>query len=246
MQGFQVISRDLDLKSCSCKFHRIKIRLQLEFYISCFSFKKLFISPNMKKGLLIFAFLTFGAAVQAQIGVRAGLGSANFTNGGSMRAFTSIIRPHLGAYYGIKATEKLTVEPGLFYSGKGFKTVPLGTTQEFQESLSYVDIPVLVRYAVNADFNVFVGPQAGFLLSRTYTKGSDKITDTAPVGGYEIGGVLGVGYQLTAELNLQASYDFGISPFKYFQADVNNSILKLSVGYALPSKAAKEKAEKGQ
>jgi hypothetical protein len=200
----------------------------------------------MKKGLLLIAFLIFAATAQAQLGVRAGLGSANFTNGGSMRAFTSIIRPHLGAYYGIQATEKVTIEPGLYYSGKGFKTVPLGTTQEFQESLSYVDIPVLARYAVNEDFNVFAGPQAGFLLARTYTKGSDKITDTTPVGGYEIGGVLGVGYQLTAELNLQASYDFGLAPFKYFQADVNNSILKLSIGYKLPSKKAKEKTEQEQ
>ena len=200
----------------------------------------------MKKGLLLFAFLIFAAAAQAQIGVRAGLGSSNFSNGGRMRAFSSIIRPHLGAYYGIQANEKLTVEPGIFYSGKGFKPVPLGTTQEFQESLSYVDIPVLARYAVNADFNVFMGPQVGFLLARTYTKGTEKITDTAPVGGYEIGGVLGVGYQLTAELNLQASYDFGIAPFKYFQADVNNSVLKLSIGYTLPSKAAKEKTEQEQ
>jgi hypothetical protein len=197
----------------------------------------------MKKGLFLLAFLIFTAAAQAQIGVRAGIGSANLSNEGRIRDYTSILRPHFGAYYGIQATEKLTVEPGLFYSGKGFKTIPLGTTQEFQESFSYVDIPLLARYVVNEDFNVFAGPQAGFLLGRTYTKGSEKITDTAPVGGYEIGGVLGVGYQLTAELNLQASFDFGIAPFKYFQADVNNSVLKLSIGYTLPSKAAKEKKE---
>ena len=118
--------------------------------------------------------------------------------------------------------------------------------KEFTESLSYVDIPVLVRYALNEDFNVFAGPQVGFLLARTYTEGSVKLTDTAPVGGYEIGGVFGVGYQLTAELNLQASYDFGIAPFKYFQADVNNTVFKLSIGYTLPSKASKEKTEQEQ
>ncbi|MEY3648129.1 MAG: hypothetical protein RLZ13_1014 [Bacteroidota bacterium] len=108
----------------------------------------------MKKGLFLLAFLIFAAAAQAQIGIRAGIGSANLSNEGRIRDYTSIIRPHFGAYYGIQATEKLTVEPGLFYSGKGFKTIPLGTTQEFQESFSYVDIPVLARYAVNEDFNV--------------------------------------------------------------------------------------------
>lgn len=197
----------------------------------------------MKKGLFLLACLIFAATAQAQIGIRAGVGSTNFSTKDVQRAFNSIIRPHLGAYYGIKATDKLTVEPGIFYAGKGFKDVPLGTTQELQEIFSYLDIPVLARYAINSNINVFAGPQAGFLLARTYTKGTEKITDTAPVGGYEIGGVLGVGYQLTAELNVQASYDFGIVPFKYFQADVNNTVLKLSFGYTLPSKTAKEKTE---
>jgi hypothetical protein len=120
------------------------------------------------------------------------------------------------------------------------------TNKEFKESLNYLDIPVLVRYAFSPAFIVFAGPQVGFLLTRTYTTVDKKFTDTAPVGGYEIGGVLGVGYQLTAELNLQASYDFGIAPFKYFQADVNNTVFKLSIGYTLPSKAAKEKTEQEQ
>ena len=194
----------------------------------------------MKKGLLLIACLIFAVAAQAQLGVRAGIGSSNFSNGDVQRAFTPLIRPHFGAYYGMKVTEKLTVEPGLFYSGKGISTVNVNN-KEFEESLSYLDIPVLARYAVSPAFNVFVGPQAGFLLARTYTEGSVKLTDTAPVGGYEIGGVFGVGYQLTAELNLQASYDFGIAPFKYFGNDVNNTVFKLSVGYTLPSKAAKEK-----
>ncbi len=199
----------------------------------------------MKKNLLLLAFLIFASAAQAQIGVRAGIGSSNFSNGDVQRAFTSLIRPHFGAYYGMKVSEKLTVEPGLFYSGKGMSTVNV-KNKEFEESLSYLDIPVLVRYAVNEDFNVFMGPQAGFLLARTYTEESVKITDTAPVGGYEIGGVMGVGYQLTAELNLQASYDFGIVPFKYFEADHHNTVFKLSIGYTLPSKAAKEKTEQEQ
>jgi hypothetical protein len=197
----------------------------------------------MKKGLFLLAFLTLAVAAQAQFGIRAGLGSTNYSIGDVQFAFNSVIRPHLGAYYGIKATEKFTVEPGIFYAGKGFKDVPLGTTQELQEIFSYLDIPVLARYSVSPAFNVFAGPQVGFLLARTFTKGSEKSTDTAPVGGYEIGGVFGVGYQLTPELNLQASYDFGIAPFKYFQADVNNTVFKLSLGYNLPTKAAKEKAE---
>jgi hypothetical protein len=191
----------------------------------------------MKKGFLLLAFLIFATAVQAQIGIRAGIGSSNFSNGDVQRGFTSLIRPHFGVYYGINAMEKLTVEPGLFFSGKGIRTCcNTITKKEFEESLSYLDIPVLVRYSLSPAFNVFAGPQAGFLLARTYTSGDQKFTETAPVGGYEIGGVFGVGYQLTADINIQTSYDFGIVPFKYFQADVNNTVFKLSLGYTFPSK----------
>ena len=197
----------------------------------------------MKKGFLLLAFLIFAAAAQAQIGIRAGIGSSNFSNGESQRAFTSTTGVHLGAYYGIKATDKLTVEPGLFYSGKGYKTVPLGATQEIKESLGYLDIPVLARYAINSSFNVFAGPQAGFLLSRTRTTGSVKDTNAESLGGYEIGAVLGAGYQMASGLNLQVSYDFGVVPFNYYEFEVNNTVFKLSVGYTLPSKAAKEKTE---
>ena len=200
----------------------------------------------MKKGLLLVTFLIFAAAAQAQLGLRAGLGSSNFSNGDVQRGFTSLIKPHLGAYYGLEVTEKLTVEPGMFFSGKWISTTSKVTNKEFKESLSYLDIPVFVRYAVNEDFNVFAGPHAGFLIARNYTEGSLKITDTAPVGGYEIGGVFGVGYKLNSGINLQASYDFWIAPFQYFQADVNNTVYKLSIGYTLPSKNAKEKTEQEQ
>ncbi|MDA0314332.1 MAG: porin family protein [Bacteroidetes bacterium] len=197
----------------------------------------------MKKGVLILAFLIFTAAAQAQIGVRAGIGSTNFSNGESQRAFTSITGIHLGAYYGLRATNKLTVEPGLFYSGKGYKTVPLGASQEIKENLGYLDIPLLARYAFNSTFNLFAGPQAGFLLSRTRTSGTVKDTNAESLGGYEIGAILGMGYQMSSGVNLQFSYDFGVVPFKYYEFEVNNTVFKLSVGYTLPSKAAKEKTE---
>lgn len=197
----------------------------------------------MKKGLLLLTFICALTAAQAQIGIRAGLGSANFSNGESQRAFTSITGIHLGAYYGIKATDKITIEPGLFYSGKGYKTVPLGTTVEISENLGYLDIPILARYAINSNLNVFAGPQAGFLLSRTRTTGSVKDTNAESLGGYEVGAVFGAGYQLTSGVNLQVSYDFGLAPFNYYEFEVNNTVFKLSLGYTLPTKVVKEKVE---
>jgi hypothetical protein len=194
----------------------------------------------MKKGLLLLTFLCALTAVHAQIGLRAGLGSANFSNGDSQRAYTSSTTFHLGAYYGFQATEKLVIEPGLFFSRKGYNTIAPGTTTEIDEKLGYLDVPVIVRYSLNSSINVFAGPQAGFLLTRTYNKGNLKDNRVDPIGGYEIGGVMGIGYSFANNLNLQLSYDFGIVPFNYYEFEVNNTVFKLSLGYTLPSKAVKE------
>lgn len=197
----------------------------------------------MKKGFLGLLFFGLLSIAQAQIGIRAGFSSTNFSNGDSQRAYTSLSRLHLGGYYRLKATEKLAVEPGLAFAGKGYTAVPLGSTEEVTEKLTYVEVPVLARYSINSQFNAFVGPQASFLLARTYSKGSTTDTNLDPVGGYEIGAVMGVGYSFPTGVNLQLSYDFGLVPFNYYEFEVNNTVFKLSVGYTLPSKASKEKTE---
>ena len=38
--AIQLISKEVNLKRCCLGFYRIKIRFQLEFHISCYSFKK--------------------------------------------------------------------------------------------------------------------------------------------------------------------------------------------------------------
>jgi hypothetical protein len=56
------------------------------------------------------------------------------------------------------------------------------------------------------------------------------------LGGYEVGAVIGAGYQVASGVNLQVSYDFGLVPFNYYEFEVNNTVFKLSVGYTLPTK----------
>ena len=41
------------------------------------------------------------------------------------------------------------------------------------------------------------------------------------------------GLKVAAGLNLQASYDLGLSSLNYFNTDVSNRVLKLSIGYTL-------------
>ncbi|SFT66932.1 Outer membrane protein beta-barrel domain-containing protein [Algoriphagus locisalis] len=181
----------------------------------------------MKK-LLAFVFVLglFGTA-HAQFGLRAGFSSANFSDFDSdpLSGF------HAGAYYKIGAGF-LAFEPGIQYSQKGYTNLLNGSPSTDKELLSYLDVPVLVRVNFLPFLNVFAGPQGSVLVSRNreFSDGSTEST-TEPIRGYDISGVVGVGANLPLGLNAQVSYDIGFQSVNYYNQDVKNNVLKISLGY---------------
>ncbi|WP_339874352.1 porin family protein [uncultured Algoriphagus sp.] len=182
----------------------------------------------MKKLLVLFFVLGLFSTANAQFGVRAGLNSANFTD------FESDPRAgfHVGAYFR-KDLGLISIEPGLQYSQKGHERVgATGSPAVKNERLNYVDLPVLLRVNFLPFLNVFAGPQGSVLVSRKleYVDGSTETT-TEPIKGYDIAGVVGVGAKLPLGLNAQVSYDIGLQSANYYNQDVKNNVLKLSIGY---------------
>lgn len=182
----------------------------------------------MKK-LLVFVFaLGIFGTVQAQFGVRAGFSSANFSNFDS----DAIAGFHAGAYFK-KDFEFFSVEPGLQYSQKGYERNGMtGTSAVKNEKLSYLEVPVLVRVNLLPYLNVFAGPQGSILVSRKleFVDGSTE-TSTEPIKGYDVAGVVGIGANLPLGLNAQLSYDIGFQSVNYYDQDVKNNVLKISLGY---------------
>lgn len=182
----------------------------------------------MKKLLvLVFALGFFGTA-QAQFGVRAGLSSANFSDFDS----DPILGFHAGAYYK-KDLGFISIEPGIQYSQKGYERMgTTGTPAVKNDRLSYLDIPVLVRFNFLPILNIFAGPQGSVLVARKlgFADGSTD-TSTEPIKAYDLGGVIGVGANLPLGLNAQLSYDIGFQSLNYYNQDVKNNVLKISIGY---------------
>lgn len=179
----------------------------------------------MRKVLLVFFLLGIVATSHAQFGVRAGFNSANFSN----TNFDARSGFHFGGFYTF-GEGLISVEPGIQFSQKGFETTDdMGVSIE--EKLGYLDIPVLFRLNLIPVVNVFLGPQASLLASRFYQKGDETSDNTDPIRGYDLGGVIGAQAKLPLGFNVQASYDFGLSSLNYFDSNVKNQVLKLSLGY---------------
>ncbi len=183
------------------------------------------------------ALAMFSVESMAQQGPGIGIrGGANFFNFGgadaSSNEYTNRAGFHAGLYSTLFLGERLALEPGVFYSVKGT------TNDDFANSravLNYVDVPVLLRLYLGEGFNIFGGPQASFLMSSQFEGdffGSTFSYDTEAIRETDFGLVVGVGYNLPAGLNLQGSYDFGMTPvFKNSEAEIYNRGFKVSLGY---------------
>jgi Outer membrane protein beta-barrel domain len=93
---------------------------------------------------------------------------------------TNRIGGNFGLINNIKLTEKLTLTPEFLpLSGRGIKDVPVLTTgnpdlddllvdpSSTDRKLSYIDIPVLLKYKLSPRFSVSAGPQLSFLTGAT-------------------------------------------------------------------------------
>ncbi len=180
----------------------------------------------MKKILVLFFTLgIFGCANAQLFGVRAGLSSANFSD----TNYNAKVGFHVGGYYRFEI-DNFAIEPGIQFSQKGYEANEKTTGSVIDERLNYLDFPLLFRLDVIPVLNVFAGPQASFLLSRKYELAGVTSTSTEVIRGYDFGGIIGIGAYITGGLNLQLSYDFGLTGLNYFDTDVKNQVLKISAG----------------
>ncbi|SEG41995.1 porin family protein [Algoriphagus boritolerans] len=190
----------------------------------------------MKKIFLVLSIVTLlgvNAKAQSGIGIRGGASFFNF--GGedvSENDYTNRAGFHAGIYASILGAGPVSIEPGVYYSVKGTQNDDIANTRAI---LDYVDVPVLLRLKFGEGFNVFAGPQVSFLTNSRFEGdfgGSTLSLDTDSIKDTDAGLVFGLGYNLPKGLNIQGSYDYGMTPlFKNSDADVYNRGFKVSLGY---------------
>lgn len=180
----------------------------------------------MKKVSIILVALIFMLGYQqahSQTGIRVGLNYPDI-EGISSQANTGF---HAGMYSKINFLGLVAIEPGVQYSQKGCKVDDSGVNAA--DRLHYIDVPLLVRLGVFPMVNIFAGPQASFLVARRY-EGNTTFTEIGELKNYDLGGVVGLGVNLPLGLNVQGSYDFGLTSINYEGMDTKNSVFKLSLG----------------
>jgi len=161
---------------------------------------------------------------------------------------------HAGISAEYAFSEMITLEPGLYYSmqGSAFK---IGTVK-FGLHSDYLNVPLLLKVYVVNGFNLFAGPQFGYLMnSRIKVKTGINLVDSIlgivskniDLSEYEnkfdVAITAGLGYQMPNGLSISASYLLGMAnvpklgDIKLGDAtydlnpDAKNSVLQISIGF---------------
>jgi opacity protein-like surface antigen len=198
----------------------------------------------MKKIILsAIAVMTFAFtnAQEIKFGVKGGINLATLT--GDVDDISSKVGFHVGGFAEFKLSEKFAIQPELLFSTQGAKFKESGDdfSSEDKLNLSYINLPVMVKFYVVPKFSVEAGPQIGFLVSakEKYEVKTDgeKTSSSEDAKDYyksiDFGVNFGAGYDFTKNISAGLRYNLGLSNIAKYGDDskVKNSVFSLSVGY---------------
>ncbi|UOY08959.1 PorT family protein [Muricauda sp. SCSIO 64092] len=166
----------------------------------------------------------------------AGAGSASsFFGGGSEEAIPGFF---IGASLDTPLNSKLSAQTGLRFSTKGSKTT-IDNLGSIKTRLTYIDIPLQLRYPIRPKFTVQGGLQPSILLGANEKSEVNGDTTEQDVKdnykGFDLAATLGVGYIFNDNLSVQLGYDHGFLNLEEQQGfgDVKNRVIRLGVLYTL-------------
>ena len=205
--------------------------------------------------------LCTSAQVTPQFTVKAGLSSAGIrgeaaSNLNNLLDFTSGMVTtqnrtgfFAGVAVGIPLNEKITLEPGIYYSQKGYelrgelgiKGVEfLGANARARLQSDYIDVPILLKANLGGGLKIFAGPQISYLASSNLKTsagilGINLFNNTLYASNqfnkWDMGLTGGLSYEFKNGFSISGAYDHGLS-----RIDANNSVngynssIKVGVG----------------
>lgn len=182
--------------------------------------------------LLVVSYFSFSQA-KVEVGLKAG---ANFSNNAydinSGSVDTDAITAFHGGLYGLVKVGAIGVQPEVLLSKQGSK---INNGEDVD--LTYLNIPVMIKFYLPLGLNLQAGPQFGVLTEDVKADiDGDDVVDTFKSSDFG----LGFGAGIDAPFGLQANirYIVGLSNISDIQDDalsteIKNRTFQVSIGYRL-------------
>src|SRR5690606_7624763 len=179
----------------------------------------------MKKLIVAVITIFIGTTAFSQeidLGIKAGANFSNITDASGLSSKTGF---QAGIFAGIKFSDKVGIQADLLYSQQG---------AEFDAGkfdLSYVNVPVVLKYYLVQGLNIQAGPQFGFIVDDKISL--DIFGDIADAEKADVSGIVGAGYDFPFGIRLDARYNFGLTDVsKDVDGNNKNNVFSLAVGYS--------------
>ena len=222
----------------------------------------------MRRLYTILTALSFFAVAPAfsqspSFGLRGGM-TVSTLRGDAMQNFNNLVnladgfvttQPRTGFYAGgfttIPVASNVSIEPGLFYSQKGYRLQGdidvksldfIGANASAELQSAYIDAPLLVKVNVINGLQLFAGPQVSYLvknnlqvkagaLGLSLFKRNMDVTENFNRWDAALTG--GLAYQFANGFHIQAAYDHGLSKVDADNRfNSHNRAVKLGVGFS--------------
>ena len=186
-----------------------------------------------KLAILCFMLLvsTMSFSQSFSFGPKAGLNISNYT-GGNIDA-EALVGHHIGGVANYGFGKVFSIQPEVLFSTQGAKVNNGGKKDDFK--VSYVTVPVMLKFKTNGGFYFEFGPQVGF---RTKSDlGDQTINNFAK--NLDLSAGAGIGFQSKIGLGIGARYIAGLSKVGDFSGnnidpDFKNSVIQASIFWAIP------------
>jgi hypothetical protein len=199
----------------------------------------------MKSGLLCILLLWISGGMLAQEISFGAKGGVNFANLGGDDAdevdMESLTGFHLGLLAELKFNESFAFQPEVLYSSQGAKASETFFDEDFGNmnvdvklKLSYISLPLLLKFYPLEGLSLDIGPQVSFLVdseAEADVQGENFSIDIKDeTNSFDFSGAFGVGYSLPVGLFFQGRYVLGFTDV-YDESNLRNRIFQITVGY---------------
>ena len=175
---------------------------------------------------------------ETTFGIKAGVNLANQSSPGNDGVFDSksILLFHVGGYYSYRFSQFFIIQPELILSGKGSRWSDI--YDDKKDIITYLDLPVMLKYQPLKNFNFQLGIQPGYALKVLQKDLKEGVSSDLAYAynKLDLGITGGIEAFLQPRLKLTIRYVRGIKSAtndEYYDFKCFNNFLQFSVSYRI-------------
>lgn len=174
------------------------------------------------------------SASPISFGVKGGVNFANVT-GDDFEGPESRTSFHVGVLVEFPLTDAFSIQTEALYSGQGFKSEieGIGTSDNIEYQLDYINVPVLAKIYVTDGLSFEVGPQFSFKVNEEIDSDPNNNPgdlDLDEAESFDFGVAGGLTFQTGAGFFATGRYTYGLTEI-IKDVDVKNSVFQLGIGF---------------